>query len=135
MKILRILAVLATLVAGASAQDITGTILIKKKLTKRSVTAPVSVYQRGAVVSLGKDAEEDPLAFERSRVVLYLEAASPSAPRATRPTRQPRRANRAAVHRPMPDDPPVMTTTLGTVSAAAFAIRNLSTGTSSLATV
>lgn len=78
MKILRILAVLATLVAGASAQDITGTILIKKKLTKRSVTAPVSVYQRGAVVSLGKDAEEDPLAFERSRVVLYLEAASPS---------------------------------------------------------
>jgi plastocyanin len=63
------------LAAGAAAQDITGTILIKKKLTKPSVTAAVSVYQRGAAVKLSKDAEEDPIAYERSRVVIYLEGA------------------------------------------------------------
>ena len=76
----RLCLLLATVMfaAGASAQDITGTILIKKKLTKRSVTAPVSVYQRGPVVTLGKDAAEDPLAFERSRVIVYLEGPGPA---------------------------------------------------------
>jgi plastocyanin len=59
-------------------QDITGTILIKKKLTKPSVTASVSIYQRGAAVELGKDSVEDPLAFERSRVVIYLEGPNPA---------------------------------------------------------
>jgi plastocyanin len=56
-----------------ASQEISGTILVKKKLTKPSVTAPVSIYQRGAAVELGKDAVEDPIAYERSRVVLYLE--------------------------------------------------------------
>src|SRR5215831_1878619 len=55
------------------AQAITGSIVIKKKLTKPSVTASVSVYQRGTTVRLGKDAELDPIAYERSRVVVYLE--------------------------------------------------------------
>jgi hypothetical protein len=59
--------------ASAGSQDVTGTILIKKKLTKPSVTASVSIYQRGTAVELGKDAAEDPLAYERSRVVIYLE--------------------------------------------------------------
>ena len=67
------------LAAGAGAQDITGTILIKKKLTKPSVTAAVSVYQRGTAVKLSKDAEEDPIAYERSRVVIYLEGAGAAA--------------------------------------------------------
>jgi plastocyanin len=62
----------------ASAQDITGTILIKKRLTRPSVTAPVSVYQRGTAVKLGGDAEQDPIAYELSRVVVYLEAADAS---------------------------------------------------------
>lgn len=61
------------LAAGAGAQEITGTVLIKKKLTKPSVTAAVSVYQRGAAVKLGKDSESDPIAYELSRVVIYLE--------------------------------------------------------------
>ena len=61
------------LAIGLHAQAITGTILIKKKLTKPSVTASVSVYQRGTAVKLGKDAEMDPIAYERSRVVIYLE--------------------------------------------------------------
>jgi plastocyanin len=66
--------------SGSASQQITGTILVKKKLTKPSVTAPVSIYQRGAAVELGKDAAEDPLAYERSRVVVYLEG--PATPEA-----------------------------------------------------
>ncbi|HEY4379096.1 MAG TPA: hypothetical protein VGN01_02055 [Acidobacteriaceae bacterium] len=64
--------------SGVASQEITGNILIKKKLTKPSVTAPVSVYQRGAAVELGKDTAEDPLAYERSRVVVYLEGPMPA---------------------------------------------------------
>ena len=65
--------VLSVLGMTCSAQDISGTIVIKKRLTHRSVTASVSVYQRGTSVKLGKTADEDPIAFERSRVVVYLE--------------------------------------------------------------
>src|SRR6202167_2679104 len=75
---LRILIAIVALAASAQAQNITGTILIKKKLTKRRVTQSVSIYQRGTAVELGKDAEEDPLEFERSRVVIYLEGPSPA---------------------------------------------------------
>ncbi|HZP04821.1 MAG TPA: carboxypeptidase regulatory-like domain-containing protein [Terracidiphilus sp.] len=60
-----------TVVAGA--QSVSGTILIKKRLTKPRVTPDVSVYQRGTTVKLGKDPVEDPLEFERTRVVVYLE--------------------------------------------------------------
>jgi plastocyanin len=73
MNGLRTLSMLVIFAAGARAQDITGTIQINKKLTRRSVTATIPVYERGASVKLGKDAEEDPLAYERSRVVVYLE--------------------------------------------------------------
>lgn len=69
---------LAALALTAGAQSITGTILIKRKLTKRSVTPAVSVYQRGPAVELGQDTEADPLAFERSRVVVWLEGTGPA---------------------------------------------------------
>ncbi len=69
----------------SGAQDITGTILIKKKMTKPSVTAAVSVYQRGPAVKLGKDAEADPLVYERSRVVVYIEGPGPGANEAANP--------------------------------------------------
>jgi plastocyanin len=78
IKELLVSSLLIGFVAGAGAQDITGTILIKRKLTKPSVTASVSVYQRGTAVKLGKEAEDDPIAYERTRVVLYLEGAGPS---------------------------------------------------------
>jgi plastocyanin len=68
-----ILCSIAVIATGLQAQTITGTILIKKKLTRPSVTASVSVYQRGTAVKLGKDVEQDPIAYERSRVVIYLE--------------------------------------------------------------
>jgi plastocyanin len=73
-----VVCVTAVFAACAGAQDITGTILIKKKLTKHSVTTPVSVYQRGTAVKLGKDTEEDPIVYERLRVVLYLEGTGPA---------------------------------------------------------
>jgi plastocyanin len=86
MSNLRILIATIAFSASLSAQDITGTILIRKKLTKRSVTPSVSIYQRGAAVApqkdIQKDAGEDPLAFERSRVVVYLEGPGPSSPAA-----------------------------------------------------
>jgi len=68
-----------TLAVCSGAQDITGTILIKKKMTRPSVTPSVSVYQRGPAVKLGKDSEENSLAYERSHVVLYLEGPGPAA--------------------------------------------------------
>jgi plastocyanin len=70
----------ATETCATASADVTGTILIKRKLTKPSVTASVSIYQRGAATELGKDAEEDPLAFERTRVVIYLEGPASGAP-------------------------------------------------------
>jgi len=59
-------------VVPAHAERIEGTIVIRKKLTKRRVTAEVPMYQRGPAVALSAD-KEDPLAFERSRVAVYLE--------------------------------------------------------------
>jgi plastocyanin len=77
---MRVLAASAILLiqAAAGAQSVSGTILIKKRLTRPSVTASVSVYQRGPAVQLGKNSEQDPLVFERSRVVVYLEPVAPA---------------------------------------------------------
>ena len=87
-KEIAVLCMASAFAAVAGAQDITGTILIKRKLTKPSVTASVSVYQRGTAVKLGKDAEEDPIAYERTRVVLYLEGAGPAGDAAANPAPQ-----------------------------------------------
>jgi plastocyanin len=62
------------------AADIDGSIIVKKKLTKRRVTASLPLYQRGPAVELTPDAPEDPLSFERSRVVVYLEGRRPAPP-------------------------------------------------------
>ena len=74
----------AALIMGLTAvraADIEGSIIIKRKLTKRNVTPPVTAYQRGVGVELGSDpAPEDPLAYERERVVVYLEGQRPSKP-------------------------------------------------------
>jgi len=53
--------------------QISGTITVNRKLTRPSVTASVSMYQRGTAVGLAKDAVDDPIAYERSRVIVYLE--------------------------------------------------------------
>lgn len=71
---------LPILIAATSllASDIEGKIRIERRLTKRKVTSTADVYQRGVAVELGSDKEKDPLAFERSHVVIYLEGHLPS---------------------------------------------------------
>ena len=70
----------AMLPSVARAADIEDTIIIKRRLTKRRVTAPVGAYQRGVNVELPSGPEGDFLAFERARVVVYLEGQLPSHP-------------------------------------------------------
>jgi plastocyanin len=65
--------VMAITAVCASAADITGVITVKQRLTHKSVTASVSMYERGPAVELGRDAESDPLAAERARVVIWIE--------------------------------------------------------------
>jgi plastocyanin len=64
----------------AQAADIEGNVVITRKLTKRKVTAPASSYERGMAVELAPGADEDPLVFERERVVIYLEGQLSSSP-------------------------------------------------------
>lgn len=74
-------ALLVALVSPICASDIEGSVRIERRLTPRTVTAPVSAYQRGQGVDLGTDTQEDPLSFERSHVVVYLEGKKlPSSP-------------------------------------------------------
>lgn len=76
-----------SLSASLAAESIEGVVVVKKKLTRRRVTAAVPLYERGTAVGLDSDSETDPLAFERARVAIYLEgrAASdaPTGPMAT----------------------------------------------------
>jgi plastocyanin len=72
-------AILIALCLCLHAEVLDGTIVIKKKLTKRRVTATIPMYERGPVVELDSSpTEKDPLAFERSRVAVYLDGTFPS---------------------------------------------------------
>ena len=66
--------------AAVEAADIEGNIVIKRRLTKRRVTAPANSYDRGVSVELRSDTETDPLAAERTHVVIYLEGQGASTP-------------------------------------------------------
>lgn len=72
--------VLAVLMLGPflGAREIEGTITVQRRLTKRRVTSAADLYRRGVAVELGSDKEQDPLAFERNHVVIYLEGHLPS---------------------------------------------------------
>src|ERR1700690_1530977 len=79
----RILALLLTglmTLAAVEAATIEGNIVIKRRLTKRRVTAPANSYDRGVAVELRSDTETDPLAVERTHVVIYLEGQGASTP-------------------------------------------------------
>jgi plastocyanin len=67
------LLVLVCLAGAVEAGDIRGTVVIEKKLTRRTVTASAGAYQRGVAVDLERPAAADPLKFERSHVAIYLE--------------------------------------------------------------
>jgi plastocyanin len=70
---LRMLAGLAATIALARAADIRGMILIERRLTRYNVSAVAGIYQRGGVVQLGDNPEDDPISFERAHVAVYLE--------------------------------------------------------------
>ena len=76
MHTANLIAVLLSIVALATvrAAEIEGMVTIQHKLTKHRVTAPASSYERGVAVKLASDQADDPLAFERMRVVIYLES-------------------------------------------------------------
>ncbi len=61
-----------------SASDIEGTIVVHRRLSKKKVTVSAGAYARGASIELKNDAAPDPLAFERSRVVIYVEGNLPA---------------------------------------------------------
>ncbi|MCC6340698.1 MAG: hypothetical protein IT166_00780 [Bryobacterales bacterium] len=77
---LRISFLLWACVSTLLAAEIEGTVVIQRKLTRRRVTAPLSAYQRGVAVELKGDAPSNDLAFERQRVVIYLEGRRPPEP-------------------------------------------------------
>jgi hypothetical protein len=68
-----LLVILAAFNISLPGETVGGNIVIKKVLTRRRVTPLMPLYQRGPVVGLSVDMDEDPVAFERSRVVVYLE--------------------------------------------------------------
>lgn len=69
----RVLLVGVACLSLIGAADIQGTIIIKHKLTKRTVTLPAGAYDRGVAVNLGADPSADPLAYERSHVIIYID--------------------------------------------------------------
>lgn len=74
------LSVIVLATALSYAGDIQGTIVVQRTLTKRRVTASIGAYDRGTVVDLKNDSSEDALAFERERVIIYIEGDFPNQP-------------------------------------------------------
>jgi plastocyanin len=72
------------LIAGGfamlAAADIEGTVVIKHKLTRRKAVPAPAAYERGVTVEPGAEPVEDPLAYERTHVVVYLEGPLASKP-------------------------------------------------------
>jgi plastocyanin len=75
-----LLVLAAAAVAAVHAADIEGEVVIRRKLSRRTVTAPAGAYQRGLAVKPAPPDDDDPLAFERTHVVIYLEGPLPSEP-------------------------------------------------------
>ncbi|MBC7793845.1 MAG: hypothetical protein H7Z43_09060, partial [Clostridia bacterium] len=68
-----ILAVFVFVLAVTSAAEIHGTVIIKRKLTKRKLTPSAGAYDRGVSVKLDTEPIGDALAFERTHVVVFIE--------------------------------------------------------------
>jgi len=72
IRLLRVLAALGSLPV-LHAADIRGVVTVERKLTPRNVTPAAGLYQRGTPVNLRPDSDQNPLDYERSHVVVYLE--------------------------------------------------------------
>ena len=69
--------VLGLTVAGVlHAAEIHGVVIVKRTLTKRTATPPVDNYARGATALPPAADDEDPIAYERTHTVIFLEGAS-----------------------------------------------------------
>jgi plastocyanin len=77
---LLLLCFLPAMVPKLLADGVEGTVVVKRRLSKKKVTAPASAYSRGVSVELKREAIDDVLDSERSRVVVYLEGKLPSRP-------------------------------------------------------
>jgi plastocyanin len=75
-----LLVLTSTSLATVYAADIEGEVVIRRKLSRRTVTAPAGAYQRGLAVKPAPTEDSDPLAFERTHVVVYLEGPLSSEP-------------------------------------------------------
>jgi plastocyanin len=68
---------LAVFLAGcltAAAGDISGTIVVERRLTKPRITPAAPAYQRGVAVPLEAKTGEDKFAFERSHVAIFIDS-------------------------------------------------------------
>ncbi len=74
-----ILLALAAVPRGRAA-DVEGTIIIRHTLTRRKVAVSPTAYERGVAVQPATAEITDPLAFERTHVVIYLEGDLPGKP-------------------------------------------------------
>jgi plastocyanin len=119
---------------GMRAETIEGTIIVRKRLTKRRVTANLPLYQRGAAVELASDVPEDPLSFERARVVIYLEGRGPAPEVTARIEQENRRFGQDVVVIPVgskvsfPNNDPVFHNVFSLSKAKAFDLGNYSKG-------
>jgi hypothetical protein len=75
---------LAVLMAGAAvclfATDVTGTVVITRRLTRARITPAASAYERGPAPRMPEAPSEDNLQWERRHVVVYLEGDLPDLP-------------------------------------------------------
>jgi plastocyanin len=78
-------ALLAFSLSPAHGAGIHGTVVVKRRLTKRKVTLQAEDYQRGTAVGLESDSGSDALAFEKSHVAIYLEGVQPAKTGVPRP--------------------------------------------------
>ncbi len=69
----RTLAVLFACCLTVSGADISGTVIVERRLTKPKITPSAPAYQRGVAVPLDVKPGEDKFAFERSHVVIYID--------------------------------------------------------------
>jgi plastocyanin len=74
-----------------SSGEIRGVITVKRKLTKRVAAPSLDTYERGVAVPIAVE-EEDPLVYERTHTVVYLEGELPAAAAVTKKMQQENRA-------------------------------------------
>ena len=53
-------------------------VTVKRKLTRRILTLPLNPYERGIAVPPVTQEDRDPLAYERTHTVIYLEGELPN---------------------------------------------------------